>query len=201
MSKLSRDKKGRFMKGYHYSPSTEWTKENYYHYDRTGETITEEHKQAISKFMFELGENNPTKRPEIKERLRLSKLGDKNPAKRSEVRAKIREKRKGQRIPTHHTECELIFFKICKDFQLPFDYVGDSAFWIGRMNPDFKHNNGKKKVIEVYGDYWHKGEDPQVRIDAFKKHGWDCMVVWEHELKEKPENIVEKVKMFLEVVS
>jgi len=41
------------------------------------------------------GENNPAKRPEVREKLRLGKLGDLNPAKRPEVRKKISEKRRG----------------------------------------------------------------------------------------------------------
>ena len=43
--------------------------------------------------------------------------------------------------------------------------------------------NGKKLLIELYGDYWHKGQDPQDRINLFKRYGWDTLVIWEHELK------------------
>ena len=50
--------------------------------------------------------------------------------------------------------------------------------------PDFVNINGQKKLIELFGDYWHKGEDPQIRIDLFKEYGWDCLVIWEHELKD-----------------
>ena len=49
------------------------------------------------------------------------------------------------------------------------------------MAPDFLSTNGQRKVIEVFGDYWHKGEDPQGRIDAFAKLGFKCLVIWEHE--------------------
>lgn len=44
------------------------------------------------------GEKNPAKRPEVREKLRLSKLGDKNPAKRPEVREKIRQTLTGRKI-------------------------------------------------------------------------------------------------------
>lgn len=42
----------------------------------------------------------------------------------------------------------------------------------------------KKKLIELFGDYWHKGEDPQDRINIFKKFGYDTLVIWESELKD-----------------
>jgi G:T-mismatch repair DNA endonuclease (very short patch repair protein) len=38
------------------------------------------------------------------------------------------------------------------------------------MNPDFICDE-EKKVIEVYGDYWHRNDNPQDRINKFKKMG------------------------------
>lgn len=81
------------------------------------------------------------------------------------------------------TRLEKEMMKIITDNLLPYTYVGDGSLWIGRMNPDFIHN-GVKKVIEVYGDYPHRNDDPEDRINAFKKHGYDCLVIWGHELKQ-----------------
>lgn len=47
--------------------------------------------------------------------------------------------------------------------------------------PDFV-NVSQKKIIEVYGDYWHRGENPQDKIDEYNRVGWDCIVIWEHEI-------------------
>lgn len=63
-------------------------------------------------------------------------------------------------------------------------YTGDFSFLIGGKNPDFVNINGQKKCIEHYGTYWHKGDNPQDRIDLFKSYGWDCLVIWESELKD-----------------
>jgi hypothetical protein len=63
-------------------------------------------------------------------------------------------------------------------------YVGNFEFWLGGKNPDFMNVNGNKQLIELYGDYWHKGENPQERIDHFKKYGFDTLVIWEKELKD-----------------
>ena len=66
---------------------------------------------------------------------------------------------------------------------------------IGGKIPDFVNVNGKKKAIDLFGDYWHEGEDPQVRIDLFKKYGWDLLVIWEHELKDK-DAVIQKILKF-----
>lgn len=64
-------------------------------------------------------------------------------------------------------------------------YTGDFSFMIGGKNPDFANVNGQKKLIEHFGIYYHRGEDPQERINHFKKWGFDTLVVWENELKNK----------------
>jgi len=46
---------------------------------------------------------------------------------------------------------------------LPYHYTGDGRFPITMgdttLKPDFSHSNGRKKVIEVFGSYWHSRED------------------------------------------
>ena len=61
-------------------------------------------------------------------------------------------------------------------------FVGDFSFMIDGKNPDFLNVNGQKKLIELFGDYWHQGDNPQDRIDIFKPFGFDTLVVWESEL-------------------
>jgi G:T-mismatch repair DNA endonuclease (very short patch repair protein) len=64
-----------------------------------------------------------------------------------------------------------------------YKYVGNGEIIIGRKNPDFININGKKKIIEMFGNYWHKKEDSQIRINAFKPFGFETFIVWEKELK------------------
>jgi len=68
-----------------------------------------------------------------------------------------------------------------------YKYVGDGKKWIGRMNPDFISTNGVKQVIEVYGDYWHRGENPILREWEFEKYGYSCLVIWEGEINKRNE--------------
>jgi very-short-patch-repair endonuclease len=71
--------------------------------------------------------------------------------------------------------------------------------------PDFVNVNGKKKVIEVFGNYWHgkaktgttKSGESRKRINRFKSVGYDCLILWEKDIlcdidgtKQKIENFV-----------
>jgi len=63
-----------------------------------------------------------------------------------------------------------------------FNYVGDGQLIVAGKCPDFW--DGGKRIIELYGDYWHRGQDPQDRIDLFKRHGYNCLIIWESELEQ-----------------
>lgn len=77
------------------------------------------------------------------------------------------------------------------------DYVGNWSFWIDRRNPDFVHST-KNKVIELFGDYWHKNDDPEKLIQHYRKNGFDCLVIWERELKDM-KKVFERVRDFNEL--
>lgn len=62
-------------------------------------------------------------------------------------------------------------------------YVGDGSFLVGNKCPDF-HSNKEDKVIELFGDYWHKKDEEDGRIKYFKDNGFDCLIIWEHELSD-----------------
>ena len=61
-------------------------------------------------------------------------------------------------------------------------YVGDGQFILAGKFPDFVRTDGINQIIELYGDYWHRNDDPQDRIDLFKQFGYSTLVIWEHEL-------------------
>ena len=89
------------------------------------------------------------------------------------------------------------FIHLIKERKWPFKYTGDGRFWVKRMNPDFVVKN-KKIAIELFGCYWHNCplkdasecwkplDTKPVRIAKYKKAGWKCIVVWEHEFKSLP---------------
>ena len=109
---------------------------------------------------------------------------------------KIREARMKQKaFPKHHTNPELIFEEICKKNNLPFHFVGDGSLWIGKkksLNPDFCELNGKKIVIEIFGDYWHspllnyklkEERTLNYRKQYYRRYKWQPIFLWESDLK------------------
>jgi len=88
-------------------------------------------------------------------------------------------------------------------FPRMYEYTGDGKLIIGGMIPDFANCNGKKDLIEFFGDYWHSPEvkerwkDGELgKIMAYNSLGYRCLVIWEHELKDE-QAVVAKVKQFM----
>jgi very-short-patch-repair endonuclease len=76
-------------------------------------------------------------------------------------------------------------------------FVGDGQVIINGKNPDFININGQKKIIEFYGEHWHKKEDVEKRKKTFKPFGYDTLVIWQSELKKKPELVEYKIHKFI----
>lgn len=86
-----------------------------------------------------------------------------------------------------------------------YKYVGNSnEAVIGGCSPDFIHTNGCKRVIEAHGDFWHsfrrtgrtKEEEEKYKIDRYKEFGYDCLILWESEIKKHKDIVTEKVLAF-----
>ena len=86
-------------------------------------------------------------------------------------------------------------------------YVGDGSIVIEGRNPDIINVNGRKAIIEVFGDYWHglknTKECPLLhemeRIDLYAKYGYKTLIIWEHELKDEG-SAVKKIKEFCAIM-
>ena len=52
---------------------------------------------------------------------------------------------------------------------------------IGGRIPDFINVNGKKAVIEVFGEYWHAPEELEPKVAHYARYGFSCIVLWEYE--------------------
>lgn len=110
------------------------------------------------------------------------------------------------------TRIELILQGILdKYFPHAWRYTGDGSLVVGGFIPDFANSNGRKVLIEVFGDYWHGlNKDPRHynskdipwhqtelgRIMTYNSLGFSCLVIWEHELKDE-DTVVRKIKQFI----
>jgi hypothetical protein len=89
-----------------------------------------------------------------------------------------------------------------KYFPNEWEYVGNGKLVIDRKCPDFVRNHGNNQLIELFGDYWHRGENPQDRIDLFKKNGYDTLVIWQSDIKKLHEDgIVCRIQEFMNVAT
>ena len=106
------------------------------------------------------------------------------------------------------TSLEKRFMKIAEKYNLPFKYVGDGSVIINSLNPDFIECNGKKLVIEIFGDYWHRVRPKydihteEGRRKRYKEVGFEMLVLWGHELESlKEEEILNKVRTFIQPIN
>jgi len=95
------------------------------------------------------------------------------------------------------------FMEILKEMKLEdYEYTGDYTLWIEGKNPDFI-NKSKRKIIELFGDYWHSEEltghstviEETERMIHFNNSGYKTLIIWENEFKNI-ENLKEKVRKF-----
>jgi very-short-patch-repair endonuclease len=118
---------------------------------------------------------------ETKKKMREKRLSE-------ETKNKLSMALRGRKLSAEHikkalsrrtpTSLEKKFQGIIDKNGLPYKFVGDGSFMIGRKNPDFINTNGEKIAIEVYARYYklkhaetvQEWQEERERI--FKEHGW-----------------------------
>ena len=100
------------------------------------------------------------------------------------------------------TMAEQKMIELISENSLPYKYVGNGSFIIGGLNPDFVNINGAKKVIEIFGRYWHRNYDgkewkrtKEGRTKFFKEFGFDTLVIWTDEMSDRMA-VLEKIRAF-----
>jgi G:T-mismatch repair DNA endonuclease (very short patch repair protein) len=86
-----------------------------------------------------------------------------------------------------------------KLYNKQYRFVGNGKYWITNFNPDFVDIKNKR-IIEMFGDYWHNREEiikrDKIRIKTYQKYGYSTLIIWEHELKNQ-NNLILKLRRFL----
>lgn len=126
-----------------------------------------------------------------------AKIAEANRKRSPEVLMKVI---KGLRLRPTRPEKQLI--DIFGRHNLPFRYVGDGQVIISGLFPDFINVNGRKEIIELFGEYWHERATKPTQTEhgrgaIFKGFGYRTLVIWTKELKDE-ERVVAKIKAFTE---
>lgn len=104
-------------------------------------------------------------------------------------------------IASNHSpnKCELYLQNLLNNlYPNEWKFVGDGEVKIGGKNPDFININGRKQLIEFFGERWHtKKDEEQERIEHFLQYGFDTLIIWESELRDKDALII-KIRNFIE---
>ena len=112
---------------------------------------------------------------------------------------------KGLNVKPNNPEKKLD--KIIQQTVTGFKYNGDfsQGITIGGRIPDFVNCNGKKQVIELFGEPFHDPNESffdipfnrteEGTIKHYKKYGWYCLVIWSKELKY-PNNVIKGIESF-----
>ncbi len=86
---------------------------------------------------------------------------------------------------------EIKFEGIIQKYNLPYKFVGNGEFLIGKKCPDFVNTNGQKIAIEVYyrrhKELFRGGLQnwTQQRQKLFEEYGWDLLFFDEIQVNEK----------------
>lgn len=133
---------------------------------------------------------------EYRAKQRQTHLGERNPSKRSDVRKKISQKLKSRKITwldkilvscrRKPNKKEVVLDSIIqRSTPNQFKYVGDGQVIIDGLCPDWISCNEKKRIIELFGDYWHKNDDGSERVNRFAKYGYSTLIIRENELESE----------------
>jgi len=97
--------------------------------------------------------------------------------------------------------------EIINHHKLPFKYVGQGEISVDGRVPDFISPDSKK-IIELFGRPWHDPNNVyhsakidyyrtmEGRINFFREHDYDCLIIWTDELKDK-NHIVDRINAFM----
>jgi G:T-mismatch repair DNA endonuclease (very short patch repair protein) len=140
--------------------------------------------------LAKMGERNPMKNPVHAKKMADSKRGRPNPKHKEYWRLHKEEQLRKMMVGEHKrpNKLELRLIGLIRRNGLQFRYVGNWELLVGGRCPDFGSTNGRKQLIELFGDYWHTEkarETASERIAHFKRFGYDTLIVWEHDLLDE----------------
>lgn len=64
-------------------------------------------------------------------------------------------------------------------------FVGDGQVIIGGCCPDFINTNGKKLIVEFFGEFFHRPQDEGYKKKLYAKFGYDTFVIWSKDIQNR----------------
>jgi len=167
----------------------------------TGRAKTKEHRKKLA-----LAHTGLKASQEAREKMSLARRGvPKTPEYKKKMRLKWQDSNFISKMitlwNTKPNKAELALLNLLKEIcPNQFEYNGDFSLGISLNGyiPDFVNINGRKQVIEFFGSYWHQkpSRGEKNRVKHYKEIGWDCLVVWDIELRN-PESLKQKIQAFV----
>jgi G:T-mismatch repair DNA endonuclease (very short patch repair protein) len=150
--------------------------------------------------LAKMGDRNPMRNPDYAKRMADAKRGKPNPKHREFWRLNHDEQLRRMMVGEHKrpNKLEKRLIELIQRSGLPFKYVGNWEFIVAGKCPDFLSSDGRKLLIELFGNYWHTvkaRETVEERVERFRKHGFETLILWEKEMDDE-ERIVEKIRQF-----
>ena len=170
------------------------------------------HSQSMKKYYASGGIGGMTGKPgprrgvvlskEIRDKIRVSRTGQTCTAEQRKHYSDARRRnwgnleyaRKILSVDSPNKQEKKLQSMLDSTFPEQWSFVGDGQLRVGRKYPDFK-STSSNKLIELYGDFYHKGQNPDDRIQYFKQFGYDCIVIWASELKDE-DTVISRVAEF-----
>lgn len=162
--------------------------------------LTKEHNQHISE-----SRQGHLVSKETREKIARKLAGRKNPEHSYRMRQRwqnLSDRQKQSHIDNIMRACALKpnkleqqLIALITNYKLPYKYVGDGQFILGGKCPDFLNIDGRKQLIELFGEFWHKVFDVAERTEHFRQYGFSTLVIWESEL-EDTDKLARKIRKF-----
>jgi len=124
-----------------------------------------------------------------KKRVSHHKYNDKFRKKMSEKNVRLHKEGRFMNVYGSNNKSSKVELSL-KPVLEPLGYVStqDKRYFIGNPKvgvhiPDYVKSD-TREIVEVWGTYWHRGENPQDLINWYAEQGWNARVVWENEVPE-----------------
>lgn len=104
------------------------------------------------------------------------------------------------------SKTEIHFFNMLQaNFPNEWEFVGNGQVILDGLNPDFININGQKKIIELFGSYWHSQKmtnktphnEENKRKRCYAKFGYSTLIIWENDFLKDPIKTATRVKEFI----